>query len=91
MTTEEAAIGAIGALYAVLLSALGWAWKRTIGEQDRLRNDSERLSERLTRQEERTSRLMELESAVNSKMDLMIRDLGDIRERLARWESAPRG
>ena len=90
MTTEQLIITGASAFYGLLITALSWAWRRTVSEQDRLRGDVDNLIQALTRQEERTARLMDVETALAGKIDRVLAELGDIRERLARWESSQR-
>jgi hypothetical protein len=90
MTTEQLIITGASAFYGLLITALSWAWRRTVSEQDRLRGDVDGLIQALTRQEERTARLMDVETALAGKIDRVLAELGDIRERLARWESSQR-
>ena len=87
MTTEQLIITGASAFYGLLITALSWAWRRTVSEQDRLRGDVDGLIQALTRQEERTARLMDVETALAGKIDRVLAELGDIRERLARWEA----
>ena len=88
MTTEQLIITGASAFYGLLITALSWAWRRTVSEQDRLRGDVDGLIQALTRQEERTARLMDVETALAGKIDRVLAELGDIRERLARWEAS---
>ena len=87
MTTEQLIITGASAFYGLLITALSWAWRRTVSEQDRLRGDVDGLIQALTRQEERTARLMDVEGTLTTKIDRVLAELGDIRERLARWEA----
>lgn len=91
MTVEQMILAAASAFYGLLLTALGWAWRRSVSEQDRLRADVDLLSERVTRQEERTARLSDIETSLARKIDELLQETRQISERLARLEAARGG